>query len=258
MSSIHSLDIDDRASYRTTLLHCLRHNGLLDQSGIPGHSMLLQDLYRLIASEWVAVHMYLERDLSTIEWRLEVEKAARLEILELFLDQLLVFRRRTLMYSRLIEEQMRTISTGDPKSWDGGRPSIDHAKQMLISDFAHVQRLFNPNITRINQVISIIMPLISIRDGKVSTAQNHRLGFLTAIATVLLPFNVVSTILAIPSPYGPRGENFWVFWTASGVGSIMGLASFLLYSWVFNSRTKDGMGKAKKSGSLRLVTGFER
>ena len=33
----------------------------------------------------------------------------------------------------------------------------------------------------------------------------------------MLPITVVSGVLAIEGPYGPRGGAFWVFWVASGV-----------------------------------------
>jgi Mg2+ and Co2+ transporter CorA len=173
--------------------------------------------------------MYLERDLSTIEWRLENEKNAKLEVLESFLERLFTFRRRIFKYGRLLDEQLQSILTDHPATWDGGQSSIEHAKQMLAADFAHVQRLFNANATRINQIFSIVMPLISIRDGKASIAQNRSLGLLTVLATVLLPFNAVAAILAIPSPYGPGGDGFWVFWAASGV---VVLVSFLVYGVV--------------------------
>src|SRR5215469_7805458 len=139
MPSVQDRDIDDRASYRTTLLHCFRHNGLLDQKGIPHPLLILQDFYRLVASEWVAVHTYLERDLGTIEWRLENEKNAKLEVLESFLEHLFTFRRRIFKYGRLLDEQLQSIVTDHPITWDGGQTSIEHTKQMLAADFAHVQ-----------------------------------------------------------------------------------------------------------------------
>jgi Mg2+ and Co2+ transporter CorA len=250
MSSVQDRDLDDRASYRTTLLHCFRHNGLLDQEGIPYPLLLLQDLYRLVASEWVAMHTYMERDLSTIEWRLENEKNIKLEVLESFLGHLFTFRRRTFKYGRLLDEQLQSILTDHPVTWDGGQSSIEHAKQMLAADFVHVQRLFNANTTRINQIFSIIMPLISIRDSRASIAQNRNLGFLTALATVLLPFNAVAATLAIPSPYGPGGEGFWVFWAASSVVCIVVLVSFLVYGVVFNSRAKNETTKATRRQSV--------
>ena len=243
MSSVQYRD-DDWASYRTTLLHCFRHNGLLDQEGIPPPLLLLQDLYRLVASEWVAVHTYLERDLSTIEWRLENEKNTKLAVLESFLEHLFIFRRRISKYGRLLDEQLQSILMDHPVTWDGEQSSVEHIKQMLAADFTHVQRLFNANAMRINQIFGIIMPLISIRDGKASIAQNRSLGFLTALATVLLPFNAVAAILAIPSPYGPGREGFWVFWAASGVVCIVVLVSFLVYGVVFGSGAKNETRKA--------------
>ena len=249
MASVQDQDIDDRASYRTTLLHCFQHNGLLDQKGVPHPLLILQDFYRLMASEWVTVHTYLERDLSTIEWRLENEKNAKLEVLESFLEHLFIFRRRIVKYGRLLDEQLQSIVTGHPISWNNGHASIEYTKQMLAADFAHVQRLFNANTTRINQIFSIIMPLISIRDGKASIVQNRRLGFLTALATVLLPFNAVAATLAIPSPYGPGKEGFWVFWAASGVVCTVVLVSFLVYGVVFDSGARNETRKATRRQS---------
>jgi Mg2+ and Co2+ transporter CorA len=237
MSSPKDRDVDARTSYRTTLLHCFRHNGLLNQKGIPHPLQLLLDLYRLVASEWVVVHTYLERDLSTIEWRLENEKNVRLEVLESFLAQLFIFRRRIFKYGRLLHKQLQTILTDHPVSWDDtsgqSSSSTEQIKQLLTADFKHVQQLSNTNASRINQIVAIIIPLISIRDGKAAMAQNRNLGFLTTLATVLLPFNAIAAILAVPRPYGPGGEGFWVFWVASIVVCVVVLVSFLVYRVLF-------------------------
>jgi hypothetical protein len=236
MSSAHANSIDGRASYRATLLHCLRNSGILDQEGVPAQLQLSRDLYRLVASEWVVVHTYIERDLNSIAWRLEHEKDARLEVLESFLDHLFIFLRRISIYGKLIDELVQTIMTSHPVAWPTGQPSVENTKELLAADFAHVQNLFKADATRINQIFGIIMPLISIRDGKASIAQNRSLGYLTSLATILLPFNAVAAILAIPVPYGPKGDDFWVFWVAAGVLCALVLITFLIQGAVLKSR----------------------
>jgi Mg2+ and Co2+ transporter CorA len=211
--------------------------------------LVLQDLYRIVASEWVTVHTYLERDLSTIEWQLENKKNAKLEVLELFLEHLFTFRRRIFKYGRLLDEQLQSILTDHPVTWNSGESSIEHVEQMLAADFTHVKRLFNANATRINQIFGIIMPLISIRDGKASIVQNRSLGFLTGLAMVLLPFSTVATILAIPSPHGPGGDHFWIFWVASSVVCTVVLVSLLVYGVVFKSGAKNAT-RGHKAGKL--------
>jgi Mg2+ and Co2+ transporter CorA len=87
---------------------------------------------------------------------------------------------------------------------------------------------------------------VFFRDDKASIAENRSLGFLTVLATVLNLFNAVAAILAIPSPYGPRGKAFWVFWTASGFVCIVVLASLLIYSVMFNREAKYETRKAAR------------
>jgi hypothetical protein len=247
MSSAHTVSIDDRASYRSTLLHCLRNSGFLDQEGVPAPLQISRDLYRLVASEWVVVHTYIERDLNSIGWRLEHEKDARLEVLESFLDHLFIFLRRISIYEKLIDELVQSILTSHPVAWLTEQPSIENTKKILAADFSHVQTLFKADSIRINQIFGIIMPLITIRDGKASIAQNRSLGYLTSLATILLPFNAVAAILAIPVPYGPKGEDFWVFWVAAGVVCALVLTTFLVHGAGLNSRENNTTHQSKQA-----------
>jgi Mg2+ and Co2+ transporter CorA len=229
--------VDDRMSYRTTLVHSFQQNGILTQKGIPTVLFLLYDLYRLILSEWVAVHIYIERDLNTIEWRLETERDAKLEVLESFLQQLIVLKRRIFKYQKLLDEKYQSILSNHRPIWDMEFSSHAPTKQMLEADFLHVEKLCNSNATRVNQILSIIIPLISIRDGKATISQNRTLGYLTILATFLLPFNAIAAILAIPKPYGPNGDQFWIFWISSVAISIA-IASILLSSLLFKAGRK--------------------
>lgn len=135
------------------------------------------------------MHTYLERDLSSIEWRLENEKNPELEVLESFLEHLFTFRRRIFRYQGLLNELLSSIKETPTDSGSSTTPSTRETQELLIIDCRHVQTLFKRNAMRVNQILGIIIPLISIRDGKSSILQNRKLGLLTALATILLPFN---------------------------------------------------------------------
>jgi len=153
------------------------------------------------------------------------------------------------MYTRLLDESLRIISTDHPVNWDSEESSIECNKQILVADFTHVHRLFDEDAARIEQIFSVIMPLISICDGKASIAQNRSIGFLTAFATILLPLNAVAAILAILSPYGLKGEGFWIFWAASAIVRFVVLGSFLVYGFVLNKSVKNSSAKDEKMGT---------
>jgi hypothetical protein len=99
-------NIDSRESYKSSLVYCLKLNEIAKEKGVPHQLVILQDLYRIIASEWVTVNTYVERDLNTIEWRLENDRNLGLEDFEKFLGKLFILRRRVGKYKILVDEQL--------------------------------------------------------------------------------------------------------------------------------------------------------
>jgi hypothetical protein len=64
-------NLGSRDTYLPSLVHCLDWNPALRVDAVPGPLVILQDLYRVIASKWIAVNAYVERDLNTIEYRIQ-------------------------------------------------------------------------------------------------------------------------------------------------------------------------------------------
>lgn len=99
-------NLDSRDTYLSSLVHCLDWNPALRVDAVPGPLVILQDLYCIIASEWIAVNAYVERDLNTIEYRLEHEKG-HLDGFESFLKRLFIMRHRTQKFENLVNEQLQ-------------------------------------------------------------------------------------------------------------------------------------------------------
>ena len=60
-------NIDNRKSYKDSFTKCLKKNLHIRASGIPKPFVLLDDLCRIIASEWLVFNTYIERELNNIE-----------------------------------------------------------------------------------------------------------------------------------------------------------------------------------------------
>ena len=99
----NSEDID--SSYCASFINCLRQDENLNKGGIPSPFVLLKDLYRIIASEWIVVNTCWEREWNTIEWRLEREEP-RLKNLDRYLKSLFISRRRITLYETLVQDQL--------------------------------------------------------------------------------------------------------------------------------------------------------
>lgn len=90
--------VDARVSYANTVFHCLT-----SINGIPSPLTILQPIYRIMASEWIVVTAYLERDLNALEWRFEHTTPDDLA-LEFFLKQLSIMRRWARKYEALVND----------------------------------------------------------------------------------------------------------------------------------------------------------
>ena len=228
LPEIRQKDTDSRETYRCSLVHCLEWNPNVQVVGVPHPLVILQDLYRIIASEWIAVNTYIERDLNTIEWRLEADEELTLDIFESFLGKLFILRRRIGKYKTLVDEQLELCRNQLPRAWDSSA-IVTKASIAIQKDLEQVQQLIGRNTGRLAQSVDLITSIMSVREGKTSIEQNKRLGFLTVVATVILPFNTVAAILAIQTEYGPGQINFWVFWVAAAAACSFIWLLFVLY-----------------------------
>jgi Mg2+ and Co2+ transporter CorA len=202
-------------------------------AGIPHPLVILQDLYRIIASEWIAVTTYIERDLNTIEWRLEADENVTLETYESFLGKLFILRRRIGKYKSLVDEQLELCRNQMPEGW-GNSTTTTEASIAIQNDLEQVQQLIGRNA----QSVDLITTMMSVREGETAINQNERLGFLTVVATVVLPFNAVAAVLAIQTEYGPGQMKFWFFWVAAVAACLFIWLVFVLYRLTVYTRTQ--------------------
>lgn len=222
---------------------------MVKKTGVPHQLVILQDLYRIIASEWVTVNTYIERDLNTIEWRLETDQNVGLEDFEFFLGKLFILRRRIGKYRILVDEQLELFRNQTAESWrhSNAASGLSH---IIQNDLKQVEQLIARNSSRISESVELITSVMSVREGETSIKQNQTLGVLTFVATVVLPFNLVAAILGMQTEYGfsrpqsggsePNQKKTWVFWVAS-IGTFFCIwGSFGLYKLAIYIRTYIG------------------
>lgn len=96
----------------------------------------------------------------------------------------------------------------------------------IESDILAAQSLLSQNSRRITHTVSLITSFMSVQSSFASLHLNERLGFLTGLATFMLPLNIIAAIMAIQGDYGPGGGQFWIFWV-SGIAACV--AFFVLF-----------------------------
>jgi hypothetical protein len=72
--------------------------------------LVLGDVYRLVASNWIVTNEYVNRELATIEDILEKEEPTFRD-LEVYLKDLYIYRRRVTRYHELITQAKEQCAT---------------------------------------------------------------------------------------------------------------------------------------------------
>ncbi|OCK75732.1 hypothetical protein K432DRAFT_429215 [Lepidopterella palustris CBS 459.81] len=224
---------DFDTSYQTSFTNCLEQDDTLMNGGIPAPFVILRDLYRIIASEWVVVNTCFERELNTIEWCLEKEQP-QLERLDKFLNGLFIIRRRLTLYDIFVQEQLSSCSIHGRKYWDrssspGETASVGAVIETLEADFKFVNDLVQRNRERITKNISLLTALIFVEESRVGITNGKKLEALTVAATIFLPFSVVSSVMNINGQFGPGQPKQWVFWSISIPFSLILLTLYMLF-----------------------------
>jgi Mg2+ and Co2+ transporter CorA len=213
--------IDRRTTYLQSL--CTHYFSELISSssmGVPNPLEILQYLCRLVISEWAVTLTYIQREINTIEWKLENGVETSLETFNTFLQQLDTQRRRIIKYETLIQEQkcFWEIQKGGNTIFSH-LPSRETATTAIatsvVKDYAEIHKLSGHNIARINQSIDIITARMAVQGARFAIKQNESLQLLAVVATIFLPFNAVASVLAMPEGFAPGKESFWVFWAVA-------------------------------------------
>ena len=190
--------------------------------------LFLTDLYRLIASNWVVINEYVNRELATIEYILEKEEPGFQE-LEIFLKDLYIYRRRLVKYHELITEAKDHCKQRGQLSWARDLTSnlaIEHASETK-GDFAYLQGKTQGTTQRIEKNISLLASLVAIEAGKQSLVDSHGIAKLTLLAIIFVPFATIASILGMEGEFSPSGKLFWVFWVVALLlsGVIFGISA---------------------------------
>ncbi|KAN0117924.1 hypothetical protein V8E51_003901 [Hyaloscypha variabilis] len=192
--------------------------------------LVLGDIYRLVASNWIVINEYVNRELATIEYILEKEEPTFRD-LEVYLKDLYIYRRRVTRYHELITQAKEQCTTRGQRSWSHGDTSalsLEHAKDME-ADFIYLQDKVLATSRRIEKNIDLLTALVSIGEGKQALDENRALAKLSLLATVFLPFSTVATIFSIQGGYGPGEDMFWMFWAIAIPLTALVLALSVLY-----------------------------
>jgi hypothetical protein len=195
--------LSERFSTDPSLLECAKTDCFL----------ILGDIYRLVASNWIVINEYVNRELATIEYILEKEEPTFRD-LEVYLKDLYIFRRRVTRYHELITQAKEQCNTRGQQSWlrdENSKLAAEHAKD-IESDFIYLQDKVLGTARRIEKNINLLTALVSIGEGKQALDENHGIARLSLLATVFLPFSTVATIFSIQGGYGPGQGTFWLFW----------------------------------------------
>ncbi|KAH7131477.1 hypothetical protein B0J13DRAFT_626555 [Dactylonectria estremocensis] len=216
-------NMDRRTTYMDSLvLYMLQNSGFKEEWAYHPFC-IIEGISRIIASEWIAVSTYIERDLNSIEWRLESSRD-RIEIHEKFLNQLFTLRRRIGKFKALVQDELQLFKAQAPRSWmSTPQANVAECIAGMQEDLKQAHSLLEKNSVRVSEAIELIAAIIQVREGEHSTTQNERLGFLTILATTALPFSTAASILGMQTKYGPPdgqtdGKGSWVdFWKYSGI-----------------------------------------
>ncbi|ORX95512.1 hypothetical protein BCR34DRAFT_619900 [Clohesyomyces aquaticus] len=202
---------DLRDTYLTSLLHSFQANEQLQQDA-PSPIAILQDVYRIVASEWIAVSTYLERDLNAIEWQLEAkDKTPDLDLLEERLKSLFIMRRRNRKYKALVDEQLQLRF---PTHWTGAGPAAaatDSVRAAMEADFKQVQDL-----------IYVGDSGEEVKHAEPEAHFSHYFGGNRA------SFNTLGAILGMQTDYAPEKAH-WHFFLRLSFGAAGGIITVYLF-----------------------------
>jgi Mg2+ and Co2+ transporter CorA len=196
--------------------------------------LILGDVYRLVASCWMVVNEYINRELATIEDILEKEDP-EFHDLKVYLKDLYIHRRRCARYDELIGKAKQQCTNHGQQAWPKLCSSslvVEHA-QDLENDFGYLQARTQGTISRIEKNMSLLTSLVAIGEGEQGLDENHDIARLSFVATILLPFTTVGTIMGMQGSHAPGSSGFWVFWVVAVLLTLGVLGLFSVYDFAY-------------------------
>jgi Mg2+ and Co2+ transporter CorA len=226
-------DIGPHATNREALIRHLKERLSTDSLRRIARSdcfFVLGDLYQLAASNWMVINEYINREITSIEYKLEREEPGFRD-LETYLKDLYIHRRRITRYHELISETKEQCSKRGPRAWPQDSTSALAAEQAQDweNDFVNLQAWFYYTSQRMEKNIRLLTALVAIGEGKQTLVENHGIARLSLLAMVFLPFSSVSTILGMQGSFAPGYGKFWLFWVVAIALTTFVVGIFLLY-----------------------------
>jgi len=247
-------DIGPHATNRQALIRHLKERLSSDSSRTLARSdcfFVLGDLYQLAGSNWMVINEYINREITTIEYKLEREEPGFRD-LEIYLKELYIHRRRITRYIELIDETKEQCAKHGPRAWprDLTSPLAAEQAQDWEDDFANLHAWFHATSLRMEKNIRLLTALVAIGEGKQSLVENHGIARLSLLAMVFLPFSSVATILGIQGSFAPGEGKFWLFWVVAIALTTCVVGVFLLYDRIMD-RLKERFERVVKVRSGR-------
>jgi Mg2+ and Co2+ transporter CorA len=177
---------------------------------------MLIDAFHIIASEWMVVEDYLNRELMTVEFRLETSDLSFRD-LESLMKGLHTVRRRCTCYQELINNARHFCEARGQPYWPRTTTSsiAEADAALLAKDFEKLAEKMQRIVLRTRKDIKLLIGLVAISQGNVGLQRNLGVERLTVFAALFLPFTTVATVLALPGEFAPGRGRFWVLWAVA-------------------------------------------
>jgi Mg2+ and Co2+ transporter CorA len=254
-------DIGPHATNREALVRHLKErlsSDSLRKIALSDCFFVLGDLYQLAGSNWMVINEYINREITTIEYKLEREEPGFRD-LETYLKELYIHRRRITRYIELIDETKEQCVKRGPRAWprDLASPLAAEQARDWEDDFVNLHDWFHATSLRMEKNIRLLTALVAIGEGKQSLVENHGIARLSLLAMVFLPFSSVATILGIQGNFAPGEGKFWLFWVVAIALTTFVVGIFLLYDRIvhrlkahFSMVVKVGSGNKRNNGTV--------
>jgi CorA-like Mg2+ transporter protein len=202
-----------RESLRNSFQFCLSQDPSLFRASVEDPFILVRDLLKIMASEWIVVLKYIERELVTIETCLEKHNPSLYD-LEAQLTDLFIIRRRAERYRDLIVETRCWCASQGQESWprSAGNDAPLSIALDLVEDYKAVERMVERNCERIDRNEKLLTAEVAVAEGKRNASKSDSMAKLTILATIFLPFSTIASVLNMNGSFAPGQKDFWIFW----------------------------------------------
>lgn len=244
-----------RESLRNSFQFCLSQDPSLFRASVEDPFILVRDLLKIMASEWIVVLKYIERELVTIETCLEKQNPSLYD-LEAQLTDLFIIRRRAERYRDLIVETRCWCASQGQESWprSAGNDAPLSIALDLVEDYKAVERMVERNCERIDRNEKLLTAEVALAEGKRNASKSDSMAKLTILATIFLPFSTIASVLNMNGSFAPGQKDFWIFWA---IAIPINAAIFFVYAVleVMQRCKRDGLHGAGMLLAARMKLG---